>query len=260
MKKTLRIEARFGPEEVDRLRGDVSKFMSLSRVDGPLAYSIVTVVDELACNILEYAQATWLEVELRTGLGQVDLKVRDDGQPFDPIQRVRGESAMLPNENQDRKLGLYMVGKLGEDLQYQRAGSMNEFSLTVRSNETLPHSAALQIEAEKDLATGVWRFLPVGKIDVFSFPRVKQQLEKISMDEKAARVVVDLGKAEYVASSGWSVFLGRRKLMRLAGGDLAVCAMGTDLQRVYDSMKIARLLPSAPDFAGGAKLLTESKP
>jgi len=260
LKKTLRIEARFGPEEVDRLRGEVSQFMGLSRVDGPLAYSIVTVVDELACNILEYAQATWLEVELRTGLGQVDLKVRDDGQPFDPIQRVKGESAMLPSEDQERKLGLYMVGKLGENLQYQRAGSMNELSLTVRSHESMPNSIAMQIETAKDAASGVWRVTPVGKVDVFSFTRVKQHLEKISTDEKSARVVVDLGKAEYVASSGWSVFLGRRKLMRLAGGDLAVCAMGPDLQRVYDSMKIARLLPAAPDFAGAVKLLLESKP
>jgi anti-anti-sigma factor len=96
---------------------------------------------------------------------------------------------------------------------------------------------------------------PVGKLDVFTFVELKVFLEKISEGDKTAKAVVDMGGAEYVASSGWSVLLGRRKLMRLGGGDLVVFGLSGEVDRVYQSMRVGKVLPKADDLAGALALL-----
>src|SRR5262245_5315882 len=129
MKKVIRSEGGFTPDQVDRLRSETGAFLALLRIPGPQAYSIVTVVDEVGCNVLEHAKASYLELELRRGLGNVQLTFRDDGVPFDPTEQVRKQAALLPGDSPERKLGLYMVASLGDGLRYERAGSVNELSL-----------------------------------------------------------------------------------------------------------------------------------
>lgn len=113
----------------------------------------------------------------------------------------------------------------------------------------------LQIEHELVPGGGVHRVRPVGKLDVFTFVELKVFLEKLSEADKAAQAVIDMSGTEYVASSGWSVLLGRRKLMRLGGGDLVVFGLNTEVARVYQSMKVGRVLPCAADLPGALALL-----
>ena len=60
-------------------------------------------------------------------------------------------------------------------------------------------------------------------------------------------MVVNLSGVEFVASSGWSVLLARRKMSKLAGGELIVHGLNEEPRRVYTSMKIGDLLPLAGD-------------
>jgi anti-anti-sigma factor len=114
--------------------------------------------------------------------------------------------------------------------------------------------ARLEI-SEEIIGGNIHVLSPKGKLDVFSFVELRAHFEDLSQRDKKALVVVDLSGVEYVASSGWSVLLSRRKLVKLAGGDLSVCGMSDEIKRVYESMKIQKLLPSAPSAAAAAKLL-----
>lgn len=113
----------------------------------------------------------------------------------------------------------------------------------------------MQIEHELVSGGTVHLVRPIGKLDVFTFVELKVFLEKLSESDKAAKAVVDMSRAEYVASSGWSVLLGRRKLMRLGGGDLVVFGLNAEVLRVYQSMKVGKVLPSAEDLPGALALL-----
>lgn len=259
MKKTIRSEGGFTPEHVEHLRNESSTFLSLARVPGPQAYSILTVVDEMACNILEHSRSSFLELELKTGLGVVELTFRDDGIPFDPTEKVRQQAALMPGDTEERRLGLYMVVSLGDGLRYERIGDLNEVTVVLPQNDG-SETETLRIEAEGGGPGQPWRVKLAGKLDVFSFVKLKKHLEGLSAGDPKALIAVDLGGVEYIASSGWSVLLARRKLGRLAGGDLVVCGLSAELKRVYDSMRITPLLPAFPDLDSACAKLLEPKP
>lgn len=259
MKKTVRSEGSFGPAQVERLRNETAIFLTLLRVPGPQSYSIITVVDEIACNILEHAGASYLELELKAGLGVVELTFRDDGVPFDVTEQLRKQVALMPGDSEERKLGLYMVASLGDALRYERRGQVNELSVVLPQTDG-SEAESLRIDTEAAAEGKPWRVHLDGKLDIFSFNKLKKHLESISAEDKTAKVAIDLGKVGFIASSGWSVLLARRKLSRLAGGDVAVYAMSPELKRVYDSMRIAPLLPTFPDLEGASRRLLEPKP
>ena len=112
---------------------------------------------------------------------------------------------------------------------------------------------------EKDAETGVLEMKLIGKLDVFSFGELKSSLDSLFEKEANAKVVCDISQVSYIASSGWSVLLARRKMARRDEGDMVLTGMNGDIQRVYDSMKIQRLLPSASDKAGAIQMMKEAE-
>ncbi len=89
-----------------------------------------------------------------------------------------------------------------------------------------------------------------GEIDVYTAPQLRERL--INLVESGARqVVVDLGRVEFLDSTGLGVLVGALKRLRSAGGELSlVCAQErllkifriTGLDRVftlYDSVDAA---------------------
>lgn len=257
MKKTIRTEGGFTPEQVERFRHETAAFLALMKVPGPQAYSTVTVVDELVCNILEHAQASFLELELKSGLGVVELLFRDDGVAFDPTEQARQQVAMMPGDSEERNLGIYMVVNLGDGLHYERRGPLNELTV-VLPMEDRNKAANLSIEVEAGDAGRPWVLRLKGTVDVFSFVKLKKALESVAAGQPAAKIAVDLADVDYIASSGWSVLLARRKLSRPSGGDLVIFALGPELKRVYDAMRVSKLLPSCADLESANKMMMET--
>lgn len=255
MKKTIRSEGGFTPEAVVHLREQTAAFLKLEKVPGPQAYSIVTVVDEVACNVLEHAQASYLELEIKTGLGRVELCFRDDGTPFDPTEAVRQQAALMPGDAEERKLGLYMVVSLGDGLRYERLEGQNELVLLLPAREADEEAEGLTVSSQRGEPGRAWTVRLEGRLDVFTFVKLKKALEAISAQDPTAKLAVDLRRVDFIASSGWSVLLARRKLGRAAGGDLAVFGMNAEIRRVYDAMRIKALLPLAADQAAACQLL-----
>lgn len=112
----------------------------------------------------------------------------------------------------------------------------------------------IEISSE-DLPDGVVIVRPVGKLDVFTFTELKKFIAEVCTAKPAVRMVVDLEQVEYIASSGWSVLLSRRQGIKREGGNLTVFGMSENLLRVYESMKIDKMLPSAPDQPGAIELV-----
>jgi anti-anti-sigma factor len=113
-----------------------------------------------------------------------------------------------------------------------------------------------RIDITSDLLPDGTRVIkPVGKLDVFSFTELKKYIEDLCASAQAILVVVDLSAVDYIASSGWSVLLSRRQAIRRLAGDLSICGLNADLKRVYDTMRIEKMLPSAASLAEATKLL-----
>ena len=102
-----------------------------------------------------------------------------------------------------------------------------------------------------------------GEIDVYTAPQLRERL--IALVESGSRqVVVDLGRVEFLDSTGLGVLVGALKRLRVVGGELLlVCAQErllkifriTGLDRVFqlfDSVESATGEDEQPDLSGTA--------
>ena len=129
----MRFGADFQPENVDRLREKVGECLERGGIVGSTAFLLLNMMDELICNILEHSKASWIELEMHPESKQVKLVFRDNGPLFDPCDTIRGKGRdNAPDPDNDRSLGLYMVGQIAKDYDYQRVnGDVNQLNLTV---------------------------------------------------------------------------------------------------------------------------------
>jgi anti-anti-sigma factor len=114
----------------------------------------------------------------------------------------------------------------------------------------------LNIEITSDImADGTCVIRPHGQLDAFTFTEFGKYFDEFCGQAKDLLVVVDLSSIAYIASSGWTVLLSRRQALRRMGGDLTVFGFQKEIQRIYDAMRIQKLLPAAETMVRAAKLL-----
>jgi anti-anti-sigma factor len=118
-----------------------------------------------------------------------------------------------------------------------------------------------RLEISSQIMTDGTRVIkPSGQLDVFTFVELKRYFEELCAQAKDLLVVVDLSAVAYIASSGWTVLLSRRQALRRLGGDLSIFGLRDDIKRVYESMKIHKMLPAAENMTEAAKLLRAPDP
>lgn len=100
-----------------------------------------------------------------------------------------------------------------------------------------------------------------GEVDVYTAPRLRERLVEM-IDGGARDVVVDLGRVEFLDSTGLGVLVGALKRLRAAGGTFSlVCAKEpllkvfriTALDQVFplhDTVEAATRSPARPDGTG----------
>jgi anti-sigma regulatory factor (Ser/Thr protein kinase) len=115
-----RIEGRPGAVEIERLRRALDAWLSALEAPRDDVYAAISVVDEFASNLMEHSGATWMELCADLKNGRIHLSLRDDGKRFDSTEATRRDYTEYLKSDTDRKLGLYMVGKLTDDLKYER--------------------------------------------------------------------------------------------------------------------------------------------
>jgi anti-sigma regulatory factor (Ser/Thr protein kinase) len=95
------------------------------------SYRVVTVVDELFCNTMEYSGAHYTAIQAETQGQDIALSFRDDGIAFDPFEAGQRDYALYLSSDTDRRLGLYLINRLARELHYQRLGPENVVDFVV---------------------------------------------------------------------------------------------------------------------------------
>ena len=90
-----------------------------------VGYSLKVVTDEIYSNIVYYSGANRAEILFRNDADKITLIFQDDGKPYNPLE---AEEPDITAGIEDRKiggLGLFMVKKMAESVQYEYAASKN---------------------------------------------------------------------------------------------------------------------------------------
>lgn len=82
-----------------------------------------------------------------------------------------------------------------------------------------------------------------GRMDAATAPLFEAQCQGC-LEAGDKRLVVDLGKLEYISSAGLRSILSAAKKLKAAGGDMAFCALGGIVSEVFAVSGFTKLFPT----------------
>ena len=115
----------------DFLDGCVEEFEIPLRV----GYSMKVVTDEIFSNIVYYSGAKTADILFRNEADRITLVFQDDGMPYNPMEAEEPDITAGVEERKIGGLGLFMVKKMAEKVQYEYADQKNQ--LTVILSKTV---------------------------------------------------------------------------------------------------------------------------
>lgn len=84
-----------------------------------------------------------------------------------------------------------------------------------------------------------------GEVDVYTAPRLRERLLEL-IDDGARRVVVDLGRVDFLDSTGLGVLVGAMKRLRLAEGSFALVCDKEPLLKIFRITALDQVFPLHP--------------
>jgi len=106
--------------DVRDIRASVQKEASQRGLGPQQGFVLLFVVDELCCNVMEHGKARWVDLKVEASAAGFRMTLHDDGVPFNTATHTvdaMNEDLKLQN---DRRVGLTLVGRLVDELKYQR--------------------------------------------------------------------------------------------------------------------------------------------
>ena len=78
---------------------------------------------------------------------------------------------------------------------------------------------------------------PRGDLGMGTADEMKRTLTKL-VDDGSRKLLVDLGEVGYVDSSGLGALVASLKHVRIAGGDLRLCALQEDVRAIFEMTRL----------------------
>lgn len=103
-------------------------------------------------------------------------------------------------------------------------------------NDTTSDKNKLTFE-KKDYTDGYVVLSLIGDLDMWTLPQAKEEISKL-LSEKKVKVILDLGKTNYVDSSGLGFFIGTLKKLKDVGGDLIIINLNAYISRIFQLIKL----------------------
>lgn len=130
----MRLRLAPGDDGLVRLSARLDAFAERHDLAPDVRRDLHLVLDELLNNIVRHAQPRHPEVtvtlDVRDGLLQI--RIVDDGVPFDPRARPDPDTSLALEERPVGGLGLFLVRQLMEHVDYRRTRGRNRLTLTRR--------------------------------------------------------------------------------------------------------------------------------
>ena len=116
-------------------RGAVSAFAdSLSgklEIVPKIASKINIVFDEIYANIVNYSKATLAQISYSIEGGKLRITFTDDGIPYNPLEAAEPDTTLSAEEREIGGLGIFMVRKMTESMEYEYKDNKNILTLTI---------------------------------------------------------------------------------------------------------------------------------
>lgn len=125
-----------------RFLHDVRRFVEKHALEAGFSQSTVNAikiaVDEACTNIIKHSYdgdaSEEVEIEVAITEGHLRVCLRDEGEPFDPSTYQEPDLARLTERRRPGGLGVHLMRRCMDDVQYRTDQDFNEVCLTKRLN------------------------------------------------------------------------------------------------------------------------------
>jgi sigma-B regulation protein RsbU (phosphoserine phosphatase) len=129
MRKELQINLSNKLSELESFNQSLSEFGRRHGLTPRVVHDLNLAFEEILTNIISYGYTDNREHEIKVHLslqpGEVKAEVEDDGQPFNPLEAPEADTAQSLEERTIGGLGIHLVRKLMDGLEYQRQEGKN---------------------------------------------------------------------------------------------------------------------------------------
>lgn len=134
MTNRVRLEVPGGKAGLEWLLEEFRYFAQLHRIPLHVQQEMHVALDEVLSNIVTHGSAAGKRCDVTVALaverGILEVEVIDDGLPFDPLSGPDPKADLPLAERSAGGLGLYLVKRLMDTLEYTRRGDRNHLVMT----------------------------------------------------------------------------------------------------------------------------------
>jgi sigma-B regulation protein RsbU (phosphoserine phosphatase) len=139
MSDTLEINLKNKVSELDGVNQSLMEFGQRHGLPSKVVHDLNLAIEEILTNIISYGYTDNREhevkVRLSAQLGEVSVEIEDDGQPFNPLEAPEPDITKPLEERKIGGLGIHLVRKLMDSLEYKRQGERNLLTIKKKSEE-----------------------------------------------------------------------------------------------------------------------------
>jgi anti-sigma regulatory factor (Ser/Thr protein kinase) len=122
--------------ELDSANQTLTEFGRRHGLPESVLHDLNLVVGELLTNIISYGYTDdgehEIAVRLSVGPGEIRVEVEDDGKPFNPLEVPEADTTKSLDERAVGGLGIHLVRRLTDGLEYQRHEGKNLLAMRKR--------------------------------------------------------------------------------------------------------------------------------
>ncbi|MGH7930038.1 MAG: SpoIIE family protein phosphatase, partial [Candidatus Binatia bacterium] len=134
MGEALEIKLTNQLSDLERFNQSLTEFGRRHGLAAKVVHDLNLALEEILTNVISYGYTDNRQHEIRVRLsvqpGEVKAEVEDEGQAFDPLEAPEPDTAQSLEEREIGGLGIHLVRKLTDSLEYKRQGDRN--LLTIR--------------------------------------------------------------------------------------------------------------------------------
>jgi phosphoserine phosphatase RsbU/P len=139
MDTAIVVEIKNDLSEIERLARIVDDFGRRHRLNAETTHNLKVALDEILTNIISYAYADAGDHTILTRFsldpGHLTVELDDDGRAFDPLKAPEPDTKQLLEERPIGGLGIHLVRKLVDALEYRRQNDRNILVMRLKVKE-----------------------------------------------------------------------------------------------------------------------------
>lgn len=129
MKDKIMIEVEPTKESVMQVAAFVEEQMEKLCVPVKMMMKLMVVLDEIYSNIVNYSEARFVRISIWRQDDNMCLEFEDDGKQYNPLEAEEPDITMSAEERSIGGLGIFMVKKMMDKVEYEYKDGKNRLLL-----------------------------------------------------------------------------------------------------------------------------------